>query len=256
MDQRDTFDGVADHYAAARPAYPAALYAELAALGALGADTRALEVGCRAGQATADMARRAPSLVAVDPGANLVAEARARAAGLPVEFVVARFEDFEAPPGAFDLVASAQAWHWVPAEIAFAKAARLLRPGGWLAVFAHAMPTWESALPETVRPIVDQALRGAWTRPHPSSGYRLSGPLPGLFAAAGEFEPSVHRAFGFDVEMSPELFGRYLRTVSDYHVLPEAERFAFFDRVTEALARTDGAYRGRWETQLHAARRR
>ena len=256
MDQRDTFDGAADHYAAARPAYPAALYAELEALGALGPATRALEVGCGAGQATADLARRAASLVALDPGSNLVAQARTRAAGLPVAFVITRFEDFEPSPAGFDLVASAQAWHWIPFEIGFPKAARLLRPGGWLAVFGHTQSGIEGPSAEAMGRIFEEVLPGVWGRPPPSSGYLPSGPIPGLFAASGLFEPVIHRAFGFDVEMSPEQFGRYLRTDSNYHVLPEAARFAFFDRLTHALERTDGAYRARWETQLYAARRR
>ena len=71
MDQRDTFDGAAEHYAAVRPGYPAALYDALGELGVLGQATRALEVGCGAGQATTDLARRAGDLVALDPGPRL-----------------------------------------------------------------------------------------------------------------------------------------------------------------------------------------
>jgi len=255
MDQRDTFDGAADHYAAARPAYPAALFAELADLGALGPATRALEVGCGAGQATADLARRCASLLALDPGPNLIAQAQRRAAGLPVSFVVARFEDFASPPSTFDLIASAQAWHWIPAEIAFVKAAALLRPAGWLAIFGHTWPRIEGALARAMSPIYEEVLPGVWQRPHPSSAYLPSGPISGLFAASGLFEPAIHSAFDFDVEMSPEQFGRFLRTDSNYHVLPEAARFAFFDRLVDAVASTDGAYRARWATQLYAARR-
>jgi len=38
-------------------------------------------------------------------------------------------------PGAYDLLVSAQAWHWVDPVVAMPKAAALLRPGGTLALF-------------------------------------------------------------------------------------------------------------------------
>jgi SAM-dependent methyltransferase len=34
----------------------------------------------------------------------------------------------------FDLVISSAAFHWIDPEVAFGKSARLLRPGGWLAL--------------------------------------------------------------------------------------------------------------------------
>jgi SAM-dependent methyltransferase len=46
---------------------------------------------------------------------------------------VASFEDL-ADTGPFDLIVSATAFHWVDSGVGLAKAARLLRPGGWLAL--------------------------------------------------------------------------------------------------------------------------
>lgn len=67
----------------------------------------------------------------------MVAVARRRLGRAPVRFAVVSFEDFEAD-GAFDLVVSATAFHWVDPEVKFDKTARLLRPGGWLALLATA----------------------------------------------------------------------------------------------------------------------
>src|SRR5689334_9414549 len=119
MERRDTFEAVADLYGEVRQGYPAALYDDLAALAGLGSGTRVLEVGCGAGQATRDLAARAGSVVALDPGQRLVAEARRHVTGANVSFVVSSFEDYEPEPGAFDLVASAQAWHWVDPAVGF-----------------------------------------------------------------------------------------------------------------------------------------
>jgi SAM-dependent methyltransferase len=49
---------------------------------------------------------------------------------------VSSFEDYQAPGGSFDLIVAATAFHWIDPEVAWAKAARLLVPGGWLAVLS------------------------------------------------------------------------------------------------------------------------
>jgi SAM-dependent methyltransferase len=42
--------------------------------------------------------------------------------------------DLATPDQSFDLVISSAAFHWIDPEVAFSKSARLLRPGGWLAL--------------------------------------------------------------------------------------------------------------------------
>jgi SAM-dependent methyltransferase len=41
---------------------------------------------------------------------------------------------FDAVADLYDLVVSATALHWIDPDVGWAEAARLLRPGGWLAV--------------------------------------------------------------------------------------------------------------------------
>jgi SAM-dependent methyltransferase len=114
--ERDMFDQVAAEYHAVRPTYPDELFADLATVVG-GAGQRVLEVGCGSGQATQGLLGRQWEVVAVDPGAELIALAKPQLTG-PVEFHVARFEEFVPEPAAFRLVVSAQAWHWVDPAIA------------------------------------------------------------------------------------------------------------------------------------------
>jgi SAM-dependent methyltransferase len=131
MQESRSFDSVAALCAEVRRGYPAALFDDLAAFGGLTTTAAVLEVGCGAGQATGDLAGRAGRLVALDPGENLIAEARRRvAAGANVTFQATTFEAFEAPPRSFDMVVSAQAWHWVDPDVGVAKAADLLTDDG------------------------------------------------------------------------------------------------------------------------------
>jgi SAM-dependent methyltransferase len=51
--------------------------------------------------------------------------------------ITARFEDFDAPPGTFDVPVSASAFHWIDLTVSFAKAAGLLQTGGHLALLTN-----------------------------------------------------------------------------------------------------------------------
>ena len=254
MDQRDTFDAVADLYGEARPGYPAILYDDLWALAGLRTNAKVLEVGCGAGQATGDLAVRAGRVVAIDPGPRLVEQARARVDAANVEYRIARFEDFEAPAGAFDLVASAQAWHWVDPEIGFRKAAETLRRGGALAVFGHVPGLPDEPARSAFQAIYDRFLPGAFGAPSPEAAYEPEGMFPGLYAASGRFEAPAHRAYAWTWRLDSQTLGRYLRTDSSYHVLPEGPRFALFDALSDAVADVGGSFDAPYETHLYVAR--
>lgn len=64
----------------------------------------------------------------------MVSAARHNLADPAVSFEVTSFEDFEATERSFALIISATAFHWVDPEVGWSKAARLLRPNGWLAL--------------------------------------------------------------------------------------------------------------------------
>ncbi len=95
-----------------------------------------LEVGCGTGQLTEQLARYDFSVTAIDIGPSMIAAAGRRLGGSVVRFEAVSFEHFNAADASFDLVVSATAFHWVDPDVKFDKAARLLRPGGWLALLA------------------------------------------------------------------------------------------------------------------------
>ena len=256
MERRQTFEAVAELYADVRPGYPVALFDDLAVLTGLGPPSRILEIGCGAGQATRDLAARAQHVVALDPGERLIAAARQRVSAANIDYIVSTFEDFSVAPGAFDLVASAQAWHWVDSRISFSKAAQALAPSGWLAVFGHVpMAYGGSALP-ALRSAYDTHVPGVWGRPSPQGGYYLpGGMLADIFARSTAFGPVQHRSYAWTWHLDPETFGRYLRTDSGYHVLPENQRFALFDALVAAVAQNGGTLAWSWETHLYAAQK-
>jgi len=134
--RRTLFDRVAGLYDASRRAYPKEIVEFMVATARLGAGSTVLEVGCGTGQLTEELARYDLTVTAIDIGPSMIAAARGRLGRSTVRFDVVSFEDLEAANASFDLVVSATAVHWVDPEVKYVKAARLLRPGGWLALLA------------------------------------------------------------------------------------------------------------------------
>jgi SAM-dependent methyltransferase len=81
--------------------------------------------------------------ICVELGTHLAAVARRNLAHFPqVDVVTSAFETW-APHGAvFDMVFAATSWHWPDPTVRYAKAARVLQPGGALAFVScgHAFP--------------------------------------------------------------------------------------------------------------------
>lgn len=187
------FDAVAGRYEASRPGYADTVLAFIAATAGLGQGSLVLEVGCGTGQLTQPLAALGVSLTAIDIGESMIAAARRRLAGSAVSavaFQVTSFEDFAARASGesgtcFDLIISGAAFHWIDPEIRFLKAARLLRPGGWLALVGS-----QDQYDDPVGPALDALWSarddtgGAWVHPVPERQ---------LIAATGLFCAPVER---------------------------------------------------------------
>jgi SAM-dependent methyltransferase len=253
MDQRDSFNTVAALYGEVRPGYPAALFDDLWALAGLVSSARVLEVGCGAGQATGDLAARSAEVVALDPGPALIDQARARVGAANVAYVVSGLEAYEPAAESFDLVASAQAWHWIAPDVAFAKAAQALKPGAALAVFGHTPMPPPEPYAEAFKPVYEACWPGVWGLPPPQAAYLADGPFPGMFDASGLFGPVSHRGYAWTWTVDGATLGKYLRTDSSYRALAEEPRQRLFEGLQAAVERLGDRYAMPWETHLYLA---
>lgn len=129
---KDHFSALAADYARYRPRYPAALFAELAGV----APGRALAWDCATGngQAAEGLAAHFAQVVATDASAEQIAAAAGPA---NVRFAVALAEASGLADESVDLVLVAQAAHWFDLPVFYAEAARVLRPGGVLALLTY-----------------------------------------------------------------------------------------------------------------------
>jgi SAM-dependent methyltransferase len=129
---KDHFSGHADLYREARPTYPEALFAWLAAQ----APERGLawDCGCGNGQASVGLARHFDRVVATDPSTKQIADADARA---NIDYRVEPAEHVSLDAASASLVTVAQALHWFDHGAFYAEVRRVLKPGGVIAAWAY-----------------------------------------------------------------------------------------------------------------------
>ncbi len=251
------FGEVAELYDRARPGYPEALLNEVIAFAP--ESPRVLEVGAGTGKATVLLAARGLEVVALEPSAEMAAVARRHCTGFAgVNVTVSSFENWSPEAEAFQLVVSAQAWHWVAAEIRYPKARDVLTPGGVLAVFWN-RPLWE-----------DSALRAAlddvYERCAPELKAREPG-FPGLtqprvdqerateIEASGCFGPVTRRSYRWSKPYTAEEYLELLQTQSDHRMLPADQRAHVLGGVAAVIERSGGSVVMDYVARLYLARR-
>jgi SAM-dependent methyltransferase len=254
---RTTFEEVPDLYDRARPVYPPQLFDDLVPYGSLAAGSRVLEIGCGTGQATLPLAERGFEVVCVELGAGLAAVARRKLAGFPrVEVVNAVFEDWEAEDESFDAVVAFTAFHWVDPEVKYAKPARLLQPGGSLAIAETDQVLVEGGEPfwTEVQADYDAVVPSDRNRPPPRP--EEAGDLRAELEEAGRFADVEVRRYLADVSYSAEEYVAVLDTYSPNRAMKPAKRERLFGRIRRRIeAHPGGRVRKTYLFTLNLARR-
>jgi SAM-dependent methyltransferase len=133
LDSRDRFSAVASAYHRHRPGYGPGVLDWILATTSVPAGAKVADIGCGTGIFSRLLAGRGLDVVGIDPNADMLAMAR-DAGGGP------RYRSGDAtgtglPDASVDLATAAQAFHWFDKPAALAEMARIVRPGGGLALF-------------------------------------------------------------------------------------------------------------------------
>jgi SAM-dependent methyltransferase len=176
-DIRLSFNEAAEIYDRVRPSYPPDLFDALFLM--LPSEPEIVEVGPGTGQATEDLLARGASVLAIEIGPTIAAKLRSNLPSDRLRVGVGDFEVLEIAPGEADAVFSATAYHWISRQAQTNRPARILRPGGIMAIvdliqvdspddagfFAAAQPIYErygqghAGPPAPTRRSVDPAIR-------------------------------------------------------------------------------------------------
>jgi SAM-dependent methyltransferase len=242
------FGEAAELYERRRPGYPDALYDQLLTL--VGAGGRALEAGAGTGRATVELARRGLQVVAVEPDAAMADHLRRSVSGLPVRIEQRPFEEWDGEAGSFELVACAQAWHWLDPERGLAVARRALRPDGVLALWWNQPDSWEGPLRDAIdhvyRRYAPELTGSMVNRPALTDSEALT--LDG-------FEWLQRHRFAWTERYDTAAYVELLQTHSDHRMLPGEQLTTLLDAVAMVIDRAGGELIYPYRTDLFTLRR-
>jgi SAM-dependent methyltransferase len=173
-----------------------------------------------------------------------------------VEVIETRFEDWEPDEAHFDMVFAATAWHWVEPAVRYSRAAAVLRPAGYLAVWAaiHVVPVDGDPFFDEIQDVYDEigeGLPSRWVTPRP-------GELPDdshEIEASGYFEVLEVRQYDWETALDAESYIDLLNTFSGHIAMAQWQRDRLYGEIRRRLAqREDGRLRRHWGGVLHVAR--
>jgi SAM-dependent methyltransferase len=227
-----------ERYDRARPRYPEALVERIVAASP-GRDV--VDVGCGTGIAARQFRAAGCTVLGVEPDARMGGWARRQ--GLAVE--EATFEEWDPAGRTFDAVVSGMAWHWVDPVAGAAKAARVLRPGGRLALF------WYVFQPPSD---LAAAFSAVYRRALPDSPF-AKGAMPGLDAYSAFFTKAIdgmRQAGGFgepeqwrfdrDRPCARDEWLDFVPTTGGFHLFPAAAREELLAGVGAAVDAVGGSF--------------
>ncbi|MDP9250673.1 MAG: methyltransferase domain-containing protein [Chloroflexota bacterium] len=239
VDRALSFDAWAGDYDRFRPGYPDELFDEIARRLELPEHPQVVDLGAGTGRAALAMAERGWRVTAVEPGHAMLDVLRARAsdAGLLVATRQASAEATGLAPGSVDLVAAAQSFHWFDQDRAVAEMARVVRPGGGVALFWNVRDEEASPFVADYHQLLEERFGGADT------GRYLQAGRPGgqertrqAFEGLSSFAPLEKVELRHELVMSAEEFMGMAFTASYVRALPDDEQMRFRTDLAALLA--------------------
>lgn len=245
-DEPPDFRRQASGYARFRRDYSLALYDAIAESTGPAAGRRALDLGCGTGFVSARLRASGWRVVGGDFSAPMLAEAR-QYLGDGAALLRARAEALPLAAASVALVSCGTAFHWFAPRPALDEMARVLEPGGSVALFWR-YPTRDAPTPRLVRDVMAR-----FGRQLPEDQLHVHAPQP---FAGSAFEPAPVRIVSCVLRYTPQEFHGYAASTELLRRFAGEQHAAFLAALREELeARFPGGIEEPSEEHLFLARR-
>jgi len=220
------FQAGAAAYEIARPGYPDEALATLARELGITTGTRVCDLAAGTGKLTRRLVELGASVVAVEPVEGMREQALATVP--EAEVVDGTADAIPLPDAAVDVVTVAQAFHWFDADAALAEIARVLEPGGGLAILWNERDertAWVAEMSRLIRwheRTVSRYQHVDWAE---------------TVAASQRFTALEEEAVSWQQPMTRDLLADRVRSISYIAVMPPAERERLAAEVTALVDR-------------------
>lgn len=233
-------------YSRARPGWPAeAVAAAFGHWGISPAGSSVLDLGAGTGRLTAVLAATGADVTAVEP----VAEMRALIESRSVEGTA---EEIPAADDSVDAVFVGEAFHWFDFDRAVPELARVLRPGGGLALLWNGWPMGEESWRADFAALLSEVHYHPQGLSMASAGEDRFEGLRGV--AFDGFAPFERMSFEHARLLTPEQFADLVSSFSFVAALPDGRRDELLGRLLDLLRSEHvDEINQRWQTNLFVA---
>ena len=223
------FDLQADAYDRGRPGYPAEAIAFVVETLGITSGATIVDLAAGTGKLTRELVATGADLIAIEPVAGMREVLSRSLPDVRPDVRVANGTAESLPLGdaSVDGVVVAQAFHWFDGPRALIELARVLRPGGRLAVVFNVRDE---------RDRVQAALERVWEPYRGDTPTHRTGAWQQAFEPADRFTALTHHAFGNDQRVSADQLVDRVVSVSFIATLDEARRSAVEAEVRTLLA--------------------
>jgi ubiquinone/menaquinone biosynthesis C-methylase UbiE len=253
------FAGTARYYDRFRAPYPRAAFDYMVDALDLGGSVRVLDLGCGPATIAIPLSYLVAEVVAIDPDADMIAEARHLAAAKArdnIQWLQSRAEDLSPAVGSFRAATVGQAFHWMDRDEVLRKLAILIEDGGGLVLVNPGKRRPQESWETVANQIVDKFLG-------PRTRHQRANPQE------PEHEPALRRSeyfSEFTVQEFPSTITRDIDSIIGcIYSMSNSARPLFGDKaeefeadLSEALLRFNpaGVFNERLETEVVIAPKR
>jgi SAM-dependent methyltransferase len=238
------FARVADLYERARPEYPDEAIGWLTERLDLRSGRTVVDLAAGTGKLTRRLVRTGARVVGVEPLAEMRAELERAVPG--VEALEGTAEAIPLPDGFADAVTVAQAFHWFDAMRALAEIARVLRPGGRLALIWNTRDRRDELQREVDELLRETGVPVEWQR---------SVELDSVFQASPDFRPPEYREFPFEQRLDAAGLVERLASISYVGALEDDARADLLEQARRLGARRRAPFAFPYVTQVFVSAR-